>query len=61
MIKELNDVGAENLRVAIVVSAINDYRNSESASKKASLKKWFLSDWGQLLSGNLGECIIKNL
>lgn len=60
-VEVLDDIGVENLRSAIVISAINDYRKAKEKSTKDYLIKWFLSDWGQLLSGNLGELIIKNL
>ena len=57
----LCEIGVENLRSVIVISAIDDYRKAKTESEIIALKKWFLSDWGQLLSGNLGEYIISNL
>ena len=50
------------LRFAIIWQAVKDY---ESALRKRdegeciTLERWFLSDWGQLLSCYTGEQIIK--
>lgn len=57
----------ERLRTEIVKSAVNDYKNALKKSKRigckckdeTELEKWFLSKWGQLLSGDNGEYIIE--
>ena len=59
--------GYERLRTEIVKSAVNDYKNALKKSKRigckcteeTELEKWFLSKWGQLLSGDNGEYIIE--
>ena len=61
------DDGYENLRVAIVSLAVKDLKNamrrSERLGRKSdrqkALERWFLSEWGQALSGGNGEEIIK--
>jgi hypothetical protein len=49
-----------NLRIAIVNQACLDWRNG-SEQDRHYLERWFLSDWGQYLSGDKGEVIIENL
>jgi hypothetical protein len=49
---------------AIVVRAAEDYRKALKKRKKdkaRDLEKWFLSDWGQALSGGCGELIIEKI
>jgi|GEM_PF-3694761 len=58
---QLCDAGAELLRSAIVITAIEDYRNPKSEYSKESLERFLLSDWGQLLSGDIGQYIVENL
>ena len=49
-----------SLRVAIINQAAIDYRQGNKA-KKDYLEKWFLSDWGQFISGDMGEVIVERL
>lgn len=49
-----------NLRIAIINQAVSDWRYGNK-EKKQSLEKWFLSDWGQFISGDMGEIIIEKL
>lgn len=58
---KLCDDGVDNLRVAIIEMAIADYCRPRYSQFRESLEKFFLSDWGQLLSGNLGDYIVKNI
>jgi hypothetical protein len=59
--------GYENLRIEIIRQAVNDYmsalavsqHNGEKCRKQIMLEKFFLSPWGQTLSGNVGEQIIE--
>lgn len=52
----------EYLTVAIVQQAVKDYRYALKRKNKkqaARLEKWFMDDWAQLLSNDMGEIIIK--
>lgn len=57
----------ERLRTEIVKSAVFDYKASLKKSDRLGLvcdeqkkmERWFLSKWGQLLSGDNGEYIIE--
>ena len=52
----------EYLMVAIVQQAVKDYRFALKKNNKKQmtrLEKWFLGDWAQLLSNDMGEIIIK--
>ena len=52
----------EYLTIAIVQQAAKDYRTALKKKNKkqvARLEKWFVGDWGQLLSHDMGEIIIK--
>ena len=57
----------ERIRTEIVKSAVNDYKNALRKSDRLrcvceaqiALEEWFLSSWGQLLSGDNGEYIIE--
>ena len=57
----------ERLRTEIVKSAVNDLRKALRKSKRLGyvcneqkkLEEWFLSGWGQVLSGDNGEYIIE--
>jgi hypothetical protein len=57
----------ERLRIAIIRSAVMDLRTAIRKSNRVgykcdeqkALEKWFLSSWGQLLSGDTGEYIIE--
>ena len=49
---------------AIVIRAAEDYRKALKKRKKdkaRDLEEWFLSDWGQALSGGNGELIIEKI
>ena len=52
----------ETLMIAILQQAAKDYRTALKRKNKkqaARLEKWFMSDWAQLLSNDMGEIIIK--
>ena len=52
----------ETLMFAILQQAAKDYRTALKRGNKkqmARLEKWFLGDWAQLLSNDMGEIIIK--
>lgn len=53
-----------NVRLAILRQAIEDYkralRNNKHHETKA-LERWFLSEWGEALSGNNGAYIIEKV
>ena len=57
----------ERLRTEIVKSAVDDYKKALRKSKRVGckcaeeveLERWFLSKYGQLLSGDNGEYIIE--
>lgn len=54
--------GYERVQFAIVTQAIKDYKIALKRKNKAQiseLEQWFLSAYGQALSGNNGEFIIK--
>ena len=58
----------ESLRTEILRSAVKDYQkalrksNREGAmcDEQLKMEKWFLSKWGQALSGDSGEYIIEH-
>ena len=57
----------ERLRTEIVRSAADDYKKAlkksdwlgEVCEEQEKLERWFLSPWGQALSGDNGEYIIE--
>ena len=57
----------ERLRTEVVRSAVKDLEKAIKKSKRQgsicneqiALERWFLSKWGQLLSGDNGEYIIE--
>ena len=57
----------ERLRAEIVKAAVRDYQKALKKSKRIGcvcaeeieLERWFLSKWGQLLSGDNGEYILE--
>ena len=57
----------ERLRTEIVKSAVSDYRKALKKTdrigavcrEQRALERWFLSPWGQMLSGDNGELIIE--
>lgn len=54
--------GYENLRQGILKLAVKDYKSalkSDNRGKKISLERFFRSEWGQFLSNDMGEEIIK--
>ena len=58
------DDGHDNVRVAIISLAIEDYKKALCKGDKDQIKyfeKWFLSDWAQRLSGGSGEYIIEKV
>lgn len=55
------DTGVENLRVAILFQAIKDYKFALRHNRQNEvylLEKFFLSEWGELLSNYHGDYII---
>lgn len=52
--------GFLGLRTAILFQAAMDYRQGNEQTKK-SIERFFLSDWGQFISGDMGEVIIEKL
>lgn len=52
--------GYLNLRIAIINQAVDDWKKG-NRQKKADLERWFLSDWGQFISGDMGEIIVEKL
>lgn len=67
MIPEWQMEGYQRLRTEIVKDAVNDYhkalkksdRIGEICREQTALEHWFLSPWGQILSGDNGELIIE--
>lgn len=52
----------EYLMIAILQQAAKDYRTALKRKNKkqiAYLEKWFMGDWAQLLSNDMGEIIIE--
>lgn len=49
-----------NLRIAIVNQAVDDWKKGNKDTR-ASLERWFLSDYGQFISGDMGEIIVEKL
>ena len=58
----------QRLRTEIVWSAVKDYKKALKKSERdgavcreqRTLERWFLSKWGQMLSGDNGEYIIEH-
>lgn len=49
------------IRAAILRQAVKDYKKAlefRRYAERAKLEKFFLSSWGQWLSGNIGEYLI---
>jgi hypothetical protein len=57
---KLTDEMAISLQTAILQQAVTDWKYGGKQTKE-DLERWFLSDWGQFLSGDKGEFIIENL
>ena len=59
--------GYERLRTVVVRQVVGEYRGAlkksarkgETCQEQGSLEKWFLSPWGQTLSGDNGKLIIE--
>ena len=52
------------LRVAIILNAIEDYKKAIARNKLAKareLTEWFLTEWAEDLSGDMGQSIIKRV
>lgn len=49
-----------NLRIAIINQAVADWRTG-SKRQRIAIEKFLLSEWGQLLSNDMGEIIIEKL
>lgn len=54
-----NDEGLILLQAAILEQAIHDYKIELKCGGGHSLEKWFLSEWGQMMSRCHGEEIIE--
>lgn len=67
MIPEWQMEAYERLRTEVVRSAVQDYKHAlrksakegRKCDKEKALERFFLSGWGQLLSGDNGEVIIE--
>lgn len=67
MVPESQWEGYERLRVAIMKTAVQDYkialkkseREGQKCEKEIALERFFLSAWGQFLSGDNGKLIIE--
>ena len=60
----LHDAWVLYLQTAIVLEAANDLRiaiQTHDESTVAALHRWFLSEWGQLLSFGQGGAIIRRI
>lgn len=58
------DEWVNELRVAIIFNAIEDYKKaiaSNKLKKAQELTEWFLSEWAEDLSGDMGKSIIKRV
>lgn len=54
----------DRLRLAVVYVAAMEYKHAlacENADEIKALERFFLSAWGQLLSGNMGEYIVEQV
>ncbi len=59
-----NTDGYGNVRVGIVKQAITDYKEAliyDEFGKARALERWFLSEWGEALSGGNGAYIIEKV
>lgn len=53
--------GYDRLAVAILQQAVKDYQSAlkrRDGDKIDYFEKWFMGEWAQLLSGDMGESII---
>lgn len=56
--------GYGNVRIGIIKQAIDDYRRAlrkGNLYKIEALERWFLSEWGEMLSGYNGAYIIEKV
>ena len=54
--------GYDNVRIAILTQAIKDYKRAlkrKSTFSVRAYERWFLSAWGEMLSGGNGAYIIE--
>ena len=56
-----NDEGLILLQAAILEQAIHDYKIELTCGDGHRLEKWFLSEWGQMLSRGHGDEIIERI
>lgn len=56
-----NDEGLILLQAAILEQAIHDYKIELKCGGGHRLEKWFLSEWGQMLSRGHGDEIIERI
>ena len=56
-----NDEGLILLQAAILEQAIHDYKIELKCGGGHRLEKWFLSEWGQMLSRGHGDEIIERV
>lgn len=57
----MNDEGLENIRIAILQQAVDDYITAliyDEGANASSLERFFRSAWGELLSNYHGDYII---
>ena len=57
----MSEEGFENLRIAILKRAVDDYIDAltvDNPKKAASIETFFLSEWGEFLSGGHGDFLI---
>lgn len=58
------DNWVNELRVAIILNAIEDYKKAIARNKLAKareLTEWFLSEWAEDLSRDMGKSIVKRV
>ena len=56
--------GYGNVRIAIIKQAIDDYKRALRKGdeyKITALERWFVDEWGEMLSGNNGVYIIQQV
>ena len=56
--------GYDNIRHAIIHQAIKDYEKAlfyDNQQKIKALERWFLSEWGEMLSEHNGAYIIERV
>lgn len=59
MYKPIDEM-AISLQTAILQQAVSDWKYGDKQTKE-DLESWFLSEWGQFISNDMGEIIIENL